>query len=383
MIKNVPQVLIIAGEASGDLHAAKLINDILQINPNIKFFGIGGEKMRQAGANILINSNQLAVMGLGFFSRLPQIFSAFKLIRSILYKQPPNLLILVDYPGFNLHVAKLAKKNDIRVLYYISPKIWASRQYRVKTIRKYVDKVAVIFPFEVEFYKKFNIPVTFVGNPLSLSAVPTQTKQETYEKIQIEPNNKIIGLFPGSRRSEIKRLLPVMLKTAQLLQNKFPNSQFLLPLASSLTKNDLLPYLKDNSINLKIIEDNVLNKISIYDVINICDAIIAASGTVTLEIALINIPMVIIYKIFPSYLPIKKIINIEHIGLCNIIADKEIVKELLQQHANPKEIYAEMIRILLDDSYRNKMRHELKLVKDYLTNKEAENLAELALNMMR
>jgi len=197
-------------------------------------------------------------------------------------------------------------------------------------------------------------------------------------QFELNPENKIIGLFPGSRKGEIKRLLPIMLKTAELLQNKFPNIQFVLPLASSLSEDDLVPYLKTSPINIKIIKNNA----NIYDVINICDAIIAASGTVTLEIALINAPMVIIYKIFPPHFPIKKFINIEHIGLCNIVAGKEIVKELLQQHANPKEIYTEIARIIKDDAYRNKMRYELQQIKRLLTTEKTEDLSKVILEMV-
>lgn len=375
MPKNI---LIIAGEASGDLHAANLVADVKRLDPSINFFGIGGSRMRQAKVNILVDATRLAVMGLDVFTRLPEIFSALKVVRSILSKSPPDLVILVDYPGFNLHVAKLAKKAGVKVLYYISPKLWASRQYRIQIMRNCVDKIAVIFPFEVGFYQKFNIPATFVGNPLTKTAIPSISKQQSYMQFGLDPKNKTIGLFPGSRKGEIKRLLPIMLKTAELLQNNFPDIQFVLPLASSLSTDDLLPYLKNRPINLKIIK----NDANIYNVINICDSIIAASGTVTLEIALVGVPLVIIYKVFPPYFPIKKIINIAHIGLCNIVAGKEIVRELLQQHANHREIYIETARILNDDAYRHKMRHELQQVKHDLGGEKTEDLARLVLEMM-
>lgn len=373
MTKNI---LIIAGEASGDLHASILVNEVQQLNPSIKFFGIGGIKMRQSGVNIIFDSSRLAVMGLDFFTRIPEIFFAFKIIRSILFKAPPDLVILVDYPGFNLRIAKLAKKANVKVLYYISPKLWASRPYRIKTIRKCVDKIAVIFPFEVNFYKKFNINAVFVGNPLPEITKSILPKQQIYEQFGLDPKNKIIGLFPGSRKGEIKRLLPTMIKTAELLRNSFSDIQFVLPLASSLSENDILPYLKNSAINIKIISENI------YNLISVCDAIIAASGTVTLEIALVGTPMVIVYKIFPPYFPIKKIINIDHIGLCNIVAGKEIVKELLQQHANPKEIYAEINHILTNDNYKNNMRKELLQVKNLLTNEKSENFAGLISQML-
>lgn len=373
MSKNI---LIIAGEASGDLHAAKLVNDVRTLDSTTKFFGIGGTKMRQAGVNILIDSSKLAVIGLDMFLHIPEIFKAFKTIRHVLLKTPPDLVILVDYPGFNLRVAKLAKKANVKVLYYISPKLWASRQYRIKTIRKYVDKIAVIFPFEIDFYKKFGINAIFVGNPLAVTAKPNLSKQQVCELLELNSNNKIIGLFPGSRKGEIKRLLPTMLKSAELLQNDFPNIQFILPLAASLSYSDLQLFLKESPVKVKITSENI------YNIINSCDAIIAASGTVTLEIALIETPMVIIYKVFPPYFPIKKIINIPYIGLCNIVAGKEIIKELLQQHANTREINSEINHILTDDNYRNNMRHELEKVSNLLTNQKTENLAALIVQML-
>jgi lipid-A-disaccharide synthase len=376
-VGNKHQILIVTGEASGDLHAAKLVRDVRKLNPDIDFWGMGGINMRQAGVNIIADTAGLAVMG--FFDvliHLPKIYSAKKIICNTIANSPPNLLILIDYSGFNLRLAKIAKQKGIKILYYIIPQLWASRQRRIKIIRKYVDKVAVIFPFEIDFYKRFDIPVCFVGHPLLDIVHPSMSIGEAKQKFALNPQYKTIGLFPGSRKGEIKRLLPVMLKSAQLLKQQFPNIQFILALASSLTEDDLNPYLKKFDLEIKIIANHN------YDIMQVCDAIIAASGTVTLEIALMKIPMLIIYKISPPYFPIKLIIKIPYIGLCNIIAGKQIVKEFLQQHANPKKISAEITRILTDNNYRNTMITELKKIKGKLTTEKTENLAQLVVNML-
>jgi lipid-A-disaccharide synthase len=371
------KIFIVTGEASGDLHAANLVKAVQKLNPNIEFSGMGGANMRQAGVNIIIDNKDLAVIGpFEVLMNLPKIYRARKTICQTLRANPPDLLILIDYSGFNLRLAKIAKKMGIKILYYISPQFWASRSWRIKIIRKYVDKVAVIFPFEVEFYKKFNIPVAFVGHPLVNKVHPTMSAIEAKQKFNLNPQYKTIGLFPGSRKGEIKRLLPIILKSALLIKSRFPSTQFILPLASSLTKNDLTPHLKTN-LGIKIIEQQH------YDAMNICDGIITKSGTSTLEIALIGIPMVIIYKIWPPYFPIKAILKIPYIGMCNIVAGKEIVKELLQQNANPTNISTEITHILTDNKYRDDMINELHKIKNKLirTNNYSP-LPQLVLNMV-
>jgi lipid-A-disaccharide synthase len=234
------QIFIVAGEASGDLHAANLINSISKIEPEIRFYGMGGARMRALGIDILVDINELAVIG--FFDvlfKLPKIIAALHIIRKELINNPPDLLILVDYPGFNLKLAKIAHNLGIRVFYYISPKLWASRPGRAKIIKKYIDKMAVLFPFEVDFFKQFNISVDFVGNPLAEIAKPTMDKVTAKQHFGFNPTTRIIGLFPGSRKGEIKKLLPVLLKSARILVKRFPDLQFILPLASSLSRQDL------------------------------------------------------------------------------------------------------------------------------------------------
>ena len=372
-------ILISVGEASGDMHAAKLVQAVKKIAPNIQFYGMGANLMRDAGVDIVVDAGDLSIVGLlEIITKFPKIHKAFRIMQNALEHNKPELLILVDYPGFNLRLAKIAKKAGIKVLYFISPKVWAWNQGRVEIIKKYVDKMAVIFPFEVDFYKKYQVPVTFVGNPLLEIVKPKLTREATELTFHLDPNCKTIGLFPGSRKSEIKYLLPIMLETAKLLKNKNPNLQFLLPQASSITLEDLQPYLQAGSIKVQVIPNQS------YDVMQACNAIIAASGTVTLEIAIMTIPEVIIYKkSWLEYQIAKRVIKIPYIGLCNILANKKIVQELLQHDATPENIAKEIEKILNDTNYREEMIANLTNTKNLLKSTKQENIAELITTLLQ
>lgn len=374
-------ILISAGEASGDMHAANLVRAVGKIAPNIKFYGMGSSLMQSAGVKLIVDSGNLSIMGwFEIILKFSKIRKAFSDMQNALYHDKPDLLILVDYPGFNLRLAKIAKKAGVKVLYFISPKVWAWKQSRVKKIKKYVDMMAVIFPFEVDFYKKFQVPVTFIGNPLLDMVKPKLTLREAQKTFNLDLNCKTIGLFPGSRKGEIKRLLPIMLKTAELLKNKNPNLQFLLPKASSITIDDLNPYLQTSAIKLNIISNQN------YDVMQACDAIIAASGTVTLEIAIMAIPLVLIYKTsWLEYQIVKRLIKIPYVGLCNIIANKKIIQELLQYDASPENIATEIEKILHNSNYRDEIIANLNKTKELLSCGrcgEKKDIAQLITNII-
>jgi len=356
------RIMIVAGEASGDLHGASLVKEALKINPGLSFFGIGGARMRAAGVVTLTDAAEIAVVGLvEVIAHFPIIYRAYTKLKNILETDPPDLLILIDYPDFNLRLAKIAKKANVRVLYYISPQVWAWRVGRVKKIGRVVDHMAVVFPFEVPFYEKEGIPVTFVGHPLVDTVHPTMTRSKARESFGIDPDRKTIGLFPGSRRQEIKNLFPVILESAALLRRSFPDVQFILPLASSLSRADIAPLLESSGLDVIVVEE------SGYDVMQVCDAIISVSGTVTLEIAMIGVPMVIIYKVSPvTYMIGRRLIQVEHIGICNIVAGERVVKELIQQDAVPNKIVAEIVRILTDVEYESSIREKLGLVRKKL-----------------
>jgi lipid-A-disaccharide synthase len=378
MQKPTKHILISAGEASGDMHAANLIQEVKKIAPNIQFYGMGANLMRDAGVDIIVDANELGIVGgLEIITKFSKIFKSFRTMQDALLHNKPNLLILVDYPGFNLRLAKCAKNSGVKVLYLISPKVWAWGRGRIESIKQYVDVMAVIFPFEVAFYKKFAVSATFVGNPLLKIVKPKLTYAAAKQTFHLKPNYKTIGLFPGSRISEINYLLPIMLATAKLLKNQNPNLQFLLPQATSINLNELQPYLQSSPVEIHLIKGQN------YDVMQVCDAIIAASGTATLEIAIMAIPQVIIYKkSWLEYQIAKRLIKIPYIGLCNILANKKIVQEFLQYDATPKNIAKEIEKILNDANYRKKMIANLMQTKTLLKSDKQENIAELILKLV-
>lgn len=354
--------MIIAGEASGDLHGSSLVRETRSLDPTHQFFGIGGSLMRAEGVETLVDAREMAVVGLvEVIAHFPTIFRAFRKMEKILKQNPPDLLILIDYPDFNLRLAKVAKSVGVKVLYYISPQVWAWRVGRVKKIAKLVDHMAVVFPFEVPFYEKEGVPVSFVGHPLVDSVQPTMSLEAARDTFGIDPTRQTVGLFPGSRKQEIRNHLPILLASARLLSERFPDLQFILPLASSLERADVTPYLDSCGVAVTLIEGKG------YDVIQVCDAIISVSGTVTLEIALLGIPLVIIYRVSPlTYQVAKRLIRVDHVGICNIVAGKRVVREMIQHEAEPVFIAEEITRILTDSSYSEGIRIGLSLVRKRL-----------------
>ena len=346
-IHHQRRVMIVAGEASGDIFGADLVQKALLLDSELHFFGIGGARMREAGVTILVNSAEMAVMGaVEVIKHFGFISSAFFKLKKILRKEPPDLLILIDYPGFNLRLAKIAKKCGIPVLYYISPKVWAWKAGRIKTIAATVSHMAVIFPFEVPIYEQAGVPVTFVGHPMIDLVDVTIDRSAAATSFNLDPARTIVGLFPGSRRNEIERILPVIIAAAGKLKERFPDIQFILPLASTLHNEDITPLLAAAGLDVTI------SRARIHDMIRACDAIISVSGTVTLEIALVGTPMVIIYKLAPfTYQLAKRLVKVPNIGLCNIVAGETAVRELIQDRANPEEIAAEIERLLTDRDY--------------------------------
>lgn len=372
-------IFIVAGEASGDHHGAKLVQQIHQLNPLIRFTGIGGKKMQAAGVTVYQDLAKHGIFGgTEIFIHMKTILRAFKIVKQKLKQDRPGLIILVDYPGFNLRVAKYAKKLKLKVLYYFSPQIWAWKPWRIKTIRRSVDLMVVTFPFEAEIYKKAKVPVMLIRHPLTETVKPTMSLPQAKESFKVKQADKVIGLLPGSRKSEIKRLLPTICEAALQLQKSYKDINFILPIASSLTEDDIRKYLPKDPINLTIVEGNT------YDVMNCCDAVIIASGTATLESALIGTPMVIIYKLSPiSYFIGKRLIKVQHIGLCNIVANKTIVPELIQKQANPKQISEEISRYLNDSTYSDKTKEQLVSIRHTLNaNKREDNLADIVLEML-
>ncbi|AJY68493.1 lipid-A-disaccharide synthase [Geobacter sulfurreducens] len=373
------RIMIVAGEASGDLHGAGLVREALRLDPTLSFFGIGGPRMREAGVETLVDSSEMAVVGIvEVLAHIGVISRAFMALRRVIVSNPPDLLILIDYPDFNMLLARVARRHGVKVLYYISPQVWAWRTGRVKTIGRLVDRMAVVFPFEVPFYERAGVPVSFVGHPLADRVRPTMGRDEALASFGLDPGRRVVGLFPGSRRGEIAKLFPVILESAQQLRERYPDIQFILPLASSLTDGDIAPLLAASGLDVTVARDRV------YDVMQVCDAIVTVSGTVTLEIALMGVPMVIIYKVSPlTYQVGKRLIRVDHIGICNIVAGARVVPELIQDEASADRIAAEIGRYLDDPAHAEKTRAGLAMVKEKLgTGGCSERVAGIVLEML-
>ena len=377
MMSSEPLIILSAGEASGDKHAANMFLAIQKINPRIRAIGMGSTKMRQAGVSIEYDSANIGVIGIvEVIKHYPEIQRALKIMKQLLLRQSPDLLVCIDYKVFNLKLAQFAKQQGIKVLFYVSPQVWAWRPKRVITYGKAIDKMAVIFPFETAYYKAENIPVRYVGHPSVDKVTPLHTKAAAIKLFELNSNAPIIGLLPGSRVNEIKRMLPVMAELASQLQKSHPDAQFLVPQADSISDELLAPFLENTAI--QIIKNQP------YDVIKCCDVAVSTSGTVTLETALLKIPMVILYKLSPlTYCLAKFLVKIDTIGLPNIIAGKKIIQEFIQREATASKINTEVIKILTDKSYKEMMLEELETVKEKLgKGNGSKNMAELVIDML-
>ena len=370
-------VMIIAGEASGDLHGTRLVSAMRKRNKTLYFCGIGGQALKDAGVKILVDASELAVVGITeAFSKMPNLLKGMAVAKKTLKTLHPDLLILIDFPDFNLSVASTAKKLGIPVLYYISPQIWAWRPGRVRKIGKLVDHMAVILPFEEEFYRKHEIPVTFVGHPLLDANLPTQ---DTVLEKPVE-DIPVIGLLPGSRDREITRHLPVMLDAAQILLRKIKNVKFIISLAPDVERKYVEEIIKKHkaAADFELVADR-MDKI-----LKRSSFVVAASGTVTLESAIFGTPMVIIYKVSPvSYWLGRSMIRVKYIGLANLIAGKEIVPELLQDEASPGRIAETVYKMLSDAPGLERLRLELLSIRDAMGGSGAsERVADIALTML-
>ena len=352
--------MIIAGEASGDLHGANLVRELRILDSTLKLSGIGGSGMAGAGVTLFYDISNLAVMGIiEVFKRWKDIRSALNILEERFRNDPPDLLILIDYPGFNLELARRARKYRIRVLYYISPKIWAWREGRIERIKKYVDRMAVILPFEKKFYQARGVDVDFVGNPLLDQVHAALTPSEFRARYDIDQDAVVIGIMPGSREQEIAQLLPLFTQTAALLNRAVKNCVFLLPLAPTLKTDDLKEHIRPdgNHLKIRIIQDER------YSAMAACNVAMAASGTLTMELAILKVPMVVCYRVsMITYLLIKPFIKVNYVSLVNLVAKNEVVPELLQNKATPDNIFEQIMLLLHNREARTAMQKKLTLV---------------------
>lgn len=351
-----------AGEASGDTHGASVAKALREVYPSVEMFGMGGTLMDEAGVRIVYDIKNLGVIGLvEIVKSLPKFFKLRTYLKRIMMKERPDVLVCIDYPGFNMKLAEVAHQLGIPVLYYIAPTIWAWHSSRGKTIKKYVTKVASIFPFEAEAYAKYNCDVEFVGHPLVDIVHPTMSVDESMTYFNARAEAKRVLLMPGSRKQEVLSLLDVMLESGEKLLQSHEDVQFFLPRAHTIDRAELEAFIKERCVPVTITEDHT------YDLMQICDVCLAASGTATLETAMMELPTILLYKVSPITYGIgKMVVNLTHVGLPNIIAGKEVIPELLQSDVSVDSIVEHMLPLLDDLKENEHMREELRIVRDKL-----------------
>jgi lipid-A-disaccharide synthase len=354
------KILIIAGEPSGDRHAADLVYELKKQAPQLNFFGIGGEEMTSRGVHLFFHIRQMAFLGFAEVIRhMPFIQSVFKRLGEWLEKEKPAVVILVDYPGFNLRLARMVKKNKIPVVYYICPQLWAWGKKRIEKIRRYVDLPLVIFQFEEEFYSRYGIAAKFVGHPL-VDEIHINSSEMTFRaKHHLDSGKPIIALLPGSRRNEVENLLPVMAQTAE----KFETSEqyeWVVGKSATLPLDMVLQLLQDYPF-IKIVEQDT------HHLLKFAKVALVASGTATLETGYLGTPMVVLYKVAPlTYWMGRFLVTIKNIALSNIVLQKAVVPELIQNQVTPARIENELKRYLHDPEYYRMVAAELQKIPDIL-----------------
>jgi len=374
---------IVAGEASGDLHGSLLVEALQGSGRPLQFFGLGGPRLRLRGVK-MVSQPPLNVVGFTeVFFRIGQIFLAFQRMKQALVSRRTDLLILIDYPDLNLRLARFARAHQIPVLYYISPQVWAWRSGRVKMIRRSVDRMAVILPFEEEFFRSCGLAVEFVGHPLmdlklqGAGIIPGSEPGRSSSAGQ-----RRVGLLPGSRPAEMQRILPVLLESARRLREQFAGElEFLLPLAPTLDEGQvqaLVEPFRQKGVPIRLLSGAEREQWKR------CDLALVASGTVTLEAALWGVPTIIVYKVSPvNYWIAKRLIRVPYIGLVNWVAGKKIVSELIQDQATPEALTAEALRLLHDDDRRIALQQELARVREKIGGPGAsQRVARIALEMI-
>ncbi len=356
------KIMISAGEASGDLHGASVANALKISRPDIALFGMGGQAMRAAGVEIVYDIAELGIIGLVEVVRnLPKLFKLRRMLADLMEKERPDVLVVIDYPDFNMRLARIAKQKGIPVVYYISPTVWAWRRGRAKELARTTARVAAIFPFEADVYREAGANVTFVGHPLLDIVKPTMAKEEAYRHFNADPSRPLVLLMPGSRQQEIVNLLPVMLTAGEKIVQQVPNCQFFLPVASTISREMLQNIISGYNIDITLTTGHT------YDLMGIADIAVAASGTVVLEASLMGLPTIVIYKLAAlTYFLGKFLVKIPHFSLPNIIAGRQIIPELIQNAANPDNVAQETAAILTDSATRNRILADLAEVRDKL-----------------
>ena len=371
------RILISAGEASGDLYAGAVTRGIKQLNPEAEVFGMGGDCLREAGGEVLFDIKDHSLMGfVEVLKKLPDVWKLRNAFIDLMEKRKPDVLLTIDYPGFNMRLAKLAKERGINVVYFIAPQVWAWRPGRAADVAKVTDKIACIFPFECDFYKSYGANIEFIGHPLVDTVKPSLSRKEAEELAGKRTGHPLILLMPGSREMEIQRLLPVMLGAAKILKQKQPELDFAIPRAATIAKGILEDSVRQAGLNIRLIEGHN------YDVMSVADLAIVTSGTVTLEAAMCGLGCEILYKSSPiSFWIAKRVVKIPNIGLPNIVAGRQIEPELLQDDCTPENISSTALELLEPERFAQ-LQRDLQEVKEKLGEPGAvKRVAELVLRM--
>lgn len=372
-------ILMISGETSGDLHGGNLAFALHRMQPGLRLLGVGGPRMAAAGVELIEDNREMGVIGVWeVLSHLRAIQRAYRRVREVLASGQVDLVVLIDYPEFNFRVAHVARREKIPIVYYISPQVWAWRSGRVKAIKKLVRQMIVILPFEKELYQQSGVPCEFVGHPL-LDEVQTHLdKKEVLRNFGHDPERPVVGLLPGSRPKEVKKVLPLMLAALARTDKEVPGIQLLLALAPSIERDEVLAITSRWPLDVKIVEGKT------DSVITASDLVLVASGTATLQAAILETPMVILYRVaWLTYLLARLLVKVEHMGLVNLVAGRRIVPELLQGEATPERIAEEVQSMLMDLPRREAIKKELAQVRSRLgTPGASQRAAEIILRQM-
>ena len=364
------KLFIITGEFSGDIHASRVVEEIRKQNPDIEIEGIGGDNLRNCGVKLFSDQKKMSAMGISPKILINHLSLGTRVVNYITNEYKPDMVLLIDYGAFNLNVAKVLKKKnkDLKIYYYIPPQVWASRKWRINSIKKYIDKVLCIFPFEIDMYEEAGIKYKYCGHPLVAQLPLPVDKNEFFEKHGLDINKKLVSVFPGSRMFELKTLMGIFIRAAKIIKKMHPDVQILVSQAPNLSDDVFNKYLKECDFKIVKGENHAMLSAS--------DALILASGTVALEASLYKTPMIISYRgpwiLYLIYLLVR---CINMVSLPNIILDKIVVPELIQRKSNPDFIAYNIEKFLYDEDYKNQYLKNIEKVKNLLSDKYSANEA--------
>jgi len=355
--------MLSAGELSGDRLGAGLARALRRSCPEVELFGMGGPQMAEAGVRLIQDASAVAVVGIQeVLARLPAIRQAMRSLGAALERERPDILVPIDFPDFNLRLAARARRAAIDVVYFVSPQVWAWRRGRVHLIRRLVRRMLVLFPFETEFYEAAGVPVTFVGHPLAEAELEPRRRTDLCAAIGVDPEREVVALVPGSRRSEVERLLDPMLQAAAIVRRRRPGTQSLVTIAPGLSREWF-----DAEISRLGGADVRLHAGDFPEVLSVCQAGVVASGTATLEAAVMGMPMAVVYKMNPlSYAIGRALSNIDSVGMPNLVAGRRVVPELIQSQCTPRKISEVLLRFLENPDEARRVREELRAIRGKL-----------------